>query len=644
MTQLPQRSSSSHLDPSRPSAPELKASPGRGAPPPSRAVSQQQSLDATSDRATAAFIRRTLCAHHVHAGGIGEKGRSTPRPLDELLPPLTSSNDVDLQLYALLAIILKEFVYTWYAKITPDHVFVDETIQIIAHCTRALEQRLRHVDLAALLLDEIPQLLDEHVTAYRVAHETVQNNPLVSDPRLIYHTLNPHPALAPVPIDSDPTTSLEQRRNEEVWRQLLVQGVLAVLLPTEDLENGCLRALVCDIFSDMILGNGISGKACEPVVLWDAIIKILDVVVPHNANPASSPSVVKSDSTKAKKTGKPDTATNRLEQFGLLASDINVVEKPVKSGAPGGGRAAGALKSMTRWFWLTIQCLFLAWSGMRAIIFALATSSSLPSRSTPLTGAPSAANNMAISTPDEGRQHAIPPPDGVAGSNSAMLYTPVVSMSVWSCVGRLVELEQRMPWLSGLLALVHWGLVAGPGKVGNTDGVLDRILMHRIIKRHVLDPARLPSLLRTLRAALFPGNAVAGNAGTPTTSTATTVNKGGDDETSIAARRRRACARRILNAVPEALVNVYFVPRREDGTATGRRDDGDVDGDGVGDGEKEDYYDDSVLSQVEAWLDVVGDPYLNRHLAFRLLEVCIVRVLPEMGEMGVKELMAMRLG
>lgn len=118
--------------------------------------------DVLSDKATAAFIRRTLCAQHALAS-TGATGRSTPRPVDELLPPLTSSNEIDLQLYAILAVILKEFVYAWYSKITPDHIFVDEVIHIIAHCTRALEQRLRKVDLETILLDELPQLVDSHI-------------------------------------------------------------------------------------------------------------------------------------------------------------------------------------------------------------------------------------------------------------------------------------------------------------------------------------------------------------------------------------------------------------------------------------------------------------------------------------------------
>lgn len=109
------------------------------------------------DKATASYVRRTLCAHHAISAG-------PPKSIHDLLPPLTSSNDLDLQLYAIIAVILKEFVQAWYSKITPDHAFVDEILQIIAHVTRALEQRLRTVHLEPLLFDEIPQLIDAHLT------------------------------------------------------------------------------------------------------------------------------------------------------------------------------------------------------------------------------------------------------------------------------------------------------------------------------------------------------------------------------------------------------------------------------------------------------------------------------------------------
>lgn len=125
--------------------------------PVNRPKTRNTSADAISDGATLFLVRRTLCAH------LGDKGRSTPAPIDEILPPLTSSNEVDLQLYALIAIVIREFVQTWYNKITPDQVFVEEVVKIIAHCTRALEQRVRQVDLESLLLDELPELLEVHI-------------------------------------------------------------------------------------------------------------------------------------------------------------------------------------------------------------------------------------------------------------------------------------------------------------------------------------------------------------------------------------------------------------------------------------------------------------------------------------------------
>lgn len=122
-----------------------------------RASGREDTTDTTSDKATLALIRRVLCPQ------TSSHGASSPRPAEDLLPPLTSSNDVDRQLYAFLAIIIKEFVYSWYSKITPDQALVNEILQVVAHCTRALEQRIRQVDVAQLILDEIPALVEAHV-------------------------------------------------------------------------------------------------------------------------------------------------------------------------------------------------------------------------------------------------------------------------------------------------------------------------------------------------------------------------------------------------------------------------------------------------------------------------------------------------
>lgn len=127
--------------------------------------SQQGATTRTqNEEATVPYIKRVLRAKpQKHATTDNTTDDAESQSLDALLPPLTSSNAVDVQLYAFIAVIISNFVQTWYNRITPDQHFVAEVVQIIAHCTRGLEQRLRHVDLENLVLDELPALLDEHV-------------------------------------------------------------------------------------------------------------------------------------------------------------------------------------------------------------------------------------------------------------------------------------------------------------------------------------------------------------------------------------------------------------------------------------------------------------------------------------------------
>lgn len=125
----------------------------------------KQKRNTQKNEATIAYVKKILCSRPPTADtdSDGPTRNVEDASLEELLPPLTSSNEVDVELYALIAVILSNFVQTWYNRITPDQQFVSEIVQIIAHCTRGLEQRLRHVDLEGLLLDEVPDLVAAHV-------------------------------------------------------------------------------------------------------------------------------------------------------------------------------------------------------------------------------------------------------------------------------------------------------------------------------------------------------------------------------------------------------------------------------------------------------------------------------------------------
>jgi len=126
-----------------------------------------------------------------------------------------------------------------------------------------------------------------------------------------------------------------------------------------------------------------------------------------------------------------------------------------------------------------------------------------------------------------------------------------------------------------------------------------RILSHAI-QTHVLDPTLIPSLLRTARAALFPNNTPAPPRIIPSASEQLLI--------------RQRCAETILSLIPAKIQDIYF------GSGIERR-----------------------VREVEELLNVFDDTYCNKHLLYGVVELIIVRLLPEMAEKGVEALLAERL-
>jgi hypothetical protein len=235
----------------------------------------------------------------------------------------------------------------------------------------------------------------------------------------------------------------QQGQNEAAYRQLLVQGVLAVLLPTEDLENDCLTALVGQIFSEMILGGGIGGKASEPWLLWEGITKIAEFIQ------AQLPK------------SKAQVRLNRSN------SDVgNSVPFAISETT---GKRWRIGRSIQKTFWLVLQYVFLAFTAVRFIIISIATSSSLPSRIAPTMKVTGSASSKDYIEPPE-----LTNTKPTSKGRTPPLKQPILMMKIWSCVSGLLDLEARMPWLCATISMLQWGAIAGPGELGSTDGMIDK--------------------------------------------------------------------------------------------------------------------------------------------------------------------------
>lgn len=202
-----------------------------------------------------------------------------------------------------------------------------------------------------------------------------------------------------------------------------MEGVLSILLPTEDLENPCLTGLVSQILSELIIGNLFINKASQPWLLLESICIVSRVLG-------------------EKKTQAKQRIVSRSHQQNTPASQ-NTTTWSIQ----------GILFTM-------FQLGILIFSSIQVLIKTIVMSSSLPSRFT--THIVSKVGVGSVSSDDEATD--VTSDDKVA----------VLDFKLWTCIGNLIDLSSRMPWLSGFLSLLQHQAIHGPGRVAQLDTRIDR--------------------------------------------------------------------------------------------------------------------------------------------------------------------------
>jgi PXA domain len=260
----------------------------------------------------------------------------------------------------------------------------------------------------------------------------------------IYHSLNPHPALSPIPDPEQPEACRCQAQNEAVYRQLLVQGALAVLLPSEDLQNAALRTLVSDIIADLILGQSISAKACEGWFLHETCIKIVEVIKAR-MEPKAQGKEIEHDKR------------SRLDKFGLLSPNDGDTPSHLS------GNDQSLILAL---FWRVLQHAYLVFLVIRFVAVGLFRARSLPSRGSSLLSAPP--------SPIAKRGGDPPTPSKSWSTLPSPPPRPILDYRLFALLSTLLDLSTCMPWLTGLLSLCKHGLLTGPRRLGAADSLLQR--------------------------------------------------------------------------------------------------------------------------------------------------------------------------
>ena len=146
--------------------------------------------------------------------------------------------------------------------------------------------------------------------------------------------------------------------------------------------------------------------------------------------------------------------------------------------------------------------------------------------------------------------------------------------------------------------------------------------LHHTLTTHITPwPTLLPTILLNLRITLFPYN----NRGPPAP-----IPPSSEEQFRI----RRRAAEAILSLIPRTVARVFFAVKDDNSDRADREDDVDD--------EEERECEEMLIQIEEGILDVFGNSYVNRHLVYNILELVLVRLVPELGESGVAELLAER--
>lgn len=180
-----------------------------------------------------------------------------------------------------------------------------------------------------------------------------------------------------------------------------------------------------------MIGNLLANKVSEPWLIWECLIILTRLGRKRDAADASS-------------------------------FDASLADGPL------GLNSVHRVSSKRSWsiqqvFWSLVHWGFLAVHLIRLLVSAMMLSRSLPPRSKAIIRQ---VDYIELSYTEKSYDL----PTNFVSHPKA----PIADFHIWSCLVHLLEIDVRMPWLTGALSMGQWAAMRGPGKLAGFNGSLDR--------------------------------------------------------------------------------------------------------------------------------------------------------------------------
>jgi hypothetical protein len=174
---------------------------------------------------------------------------------------LTSSSIVNAELSKVVALLLRDFVSSWYSNLSHDKEFYIELIQTIAYLTQEIERRLERVDWVGLLTFDFPTVLKCHIKDYRTccskAGTAYAGGSTIEE---LFYGCQPHVAL-------------QGGDSEMEYMRKVSEILLDTLIPEQELQSDSIRLLIREILCNNVLLMLVD-LLSEPVYLNELFLKV----------------------------------------------------------------------------------------------------------------------------------------------------------------------------------------------------------------------------------------------------------------------------------------------------------------------------------------------------------------------------------
>lgn len=188
------------------------------------------------------------------------------------LPPLTTSNNLDIHLYAFFSLLVDNFILKWYDErqglnLLSKDEFLNELIFLFAHITRDLNERCRNNkdELIKLFLIDIPYLLESHISSFEKTKLNLSTDKYDDNKDYDIAFINEWILKYSNHINDDEFLSN--------YRKLLTKSLIELIFPNEIVESSISKTFLISLFNDLLIKNLIS-SFCDNFVIWELIGKI----------------------------------------------------------------------------------------------------------------------------------------------------------------------------------------------------------------------------------------------------------------------------------------------------------------------------------------------------------------------------------